>query len=148
MHAQVKPRPFVFARALGKAGLAATGDRRAGMTEKRSVPLRLPQLVGLATGLGGALASYLWISISCDLFHQEQRTRVLSITTQAARLIESRLSATLAPAETLAVIARNSGQLERHFNIISNDLLSSNPYIEQLSLAPGGVIRMIAPRGD
>ncbi|GAB3285932.1 bifunctional diguanylate cyclase/phosphodiesterase [Parahaliea aestuarii] len=148
MHAQVKPRPSAFARALSKAGLAATGDRRAGTTRKSGVRLRLPQLVGLATALGGAFASYLWISISCDLFHQEQRTRVLSITTQAARLIESRLNATLAPAETLAVIARNSNQLERHFNVVSNDLLRSNPYIEQLSLAPGGVIRMIAPHGD
>ncbi|WP_116366404.1 EAL domain-containing protein [Parahaliea mediterranea] len=110
--------------------------------------LRKPRLAGLAGALFGALASYLWISISCDLFEQEQRNRVLSAATQAARLIESRLNATLAPAQTLAVIARNSHQLERHFNIVSQDLLNSHPHIAQLSLSPGGEIQMIAPRRD
>lgn len=73
-----------------------------------------------------------------------QRRSLNQAVSTAASLLQADLAQALATADMLALLVRNTGQVEG-FDRLAQDLMQRNPLVVAIALAPGGVIRQVAP---
>ena len=110
---------------------------------------KLPQVVGgivflIAAALSGVIA---W-QLDAHALHGE-RDRVARVATDHADAIERTIEHTLAAAHAMAAVVRQGKGKVPDFDAIAGKILTIHPGVSELALAPGGVIRDVAPmRGN
>ncbi|GAB3183074.1 bifunctional diguanylate cyclase/phosphodiesterase [Hydrogenophaga aquatica] len=76
-----------------------------------------------------------------------QRATALSIATEQAQVIESRIQRLMSATYLLAAIVRKDGGEVRQFEEVASQILPFYPGVQSLALSPGGVIRHAVPLG-
>jgi sensor domain CHASE-containing protein len=101
----------------------------------------------LIGGLVGALllCASLWgLRLQQDNAAAAQHGALRQAVGMAASLLQADLAQALATVDTLELLVRSTGQVES-FDRLAQDLMLRNPLISAIALAPGGVIRQVAP---
>ena len=103
----------------------------------------LVALVAFCTSLA-LMALILW---QMEVRRQDSlRTTLLSLATDQAQSVRSRLDRLLSTTYLLAAVVRKDGGEVKDFHQVADEILPFFPGIASLSLSPGGVIRYAAPR--
>ena len=101
-------------------------------------------LIGaLVAGL--LLAGSLWaLRVQQDSQLGARKASLRQSVAVAASLLQSDLQQALAAADSLELLIRTTGQVDG-FDRLAQDLMQRNPLLTAVALAPGGVIRQVAP---
>jgi sensor domain CHASE-containing protein len=89
-------------------------------------------------------ASVLMLRVQREDIASGQRAVLRQAVSAAAALVQADLAQTLQVANTLEFLLRISGNTD-DFDRLAQELMLSHPLISSIALAPGGVIRQVAP---
>lgn len=103
-------------------------------------------LLLLVVGIGGVLLSFLLGHLDAERRASDARSKATTELARISAMLEGQVSSTFGTAEGIAQILKIDGDIQAtHFSGMAQMAIAASPYIRNVALLPGDVIRNIYP---